>query len=157
MIELAGVDDIAYLARGFAAVADLLKRIADNPFVGELPSGTESSRSIAESFVRDPDKFAFVASHEDESVGCVAAQIAPASVGWSELSVGHIVCCWVEPHARNQSLGRQLTLAAEAECQRRGVAYVELAYVANNTVAATAWDRLGYRPHRVFALKRLAD
>ena len=155
MIELAGTDDIAYLAHGFASVAEHLKRIADNPFVAELPSGTESSRSIAESFVRDPDKFAFVASHDDESIGCVAAQIAPASVGWSKLSVGHIVCCWVEPHARSQSLGRRLTTAAESECQRRGVAYVELAYVADNASAAATWTRLGYRPHRVFMLKRL--
>jgi hypothetical protein len=52
-------------------------------------------------------------------------------------------------------LGRRLTTAAEAECQRRGVAYVELAYVADNTAGATAWNRLGYKPHRVFALKRL--
>jgi len=156
IIELAGVEDIAYLAHGFAGVAAHLKRIADNPFVGELPTGiTESGRSIAESFVRDPSKFAFVASYEDERVGCVTAQIAPASVGWSELSVGHIVCCWVEPHARRQSVGRRLTTAAEAECQRRGVAYVELAYVADNAGATAAWNRLGYKPHRVFAFKRL--
>jgi ribosomal protein S18 acetylase RimI-like enzyme len=157
VIELASVEDIAYLARGFAGVAEHLKRIPDNPFVRELRSDSDSSRSIARSFVHDPDRFAFVATHEDERVGCVAAQIGPCSVDWAALSVGNIVCCWVEPHARRQSFGRRLTTAAEAECQRRGVAYVELAYVADNAGAAAAWARLGYEPHRVFALKQLGS
>lgn len=68
MVALAAVEDIAYLARGFAGVAEHLKRFSDSPFVGELATGTAMSRSVAESFVGDPNKFAFVASNEDGKV-----------------------------------------------------------------------------------------
>ena len=155
MIRRADGADVAYLARGLAAIAEHLRRVTDNPFVDELPTAPEAALSIARTFVEDPARFAFVASRDGDDVGCIAAQIAPASVGWSRLEVGRIVACWVEPQARRQSVGRRLTAAAEVECRGRGVAHVELAYVVDNAGAEAAWQALGYRPHRVFALKQL--
>jgi ribosomal protein S18 acetylase RimI-like enzyme len=157
VIRRADGADVAYLAHGLSGIAEHLKRVSDNPFVGELPAAPDAALSIARTFVDDPARFAFVAARDGADLGCVAAQIAPASVGWSRLQVGRIVGCWVEPQARRQSFGRRLTAAAEAECRRRGVAYVELAYVVDNAGAEAAWQALGYRPHRVFALKRLQD
>ena len=88
-------------------------------------------------------------------MGSLAARVAPPSVGWSQVLVGHIVCCWVEPHARRRAIGRRLTEAAEAEFRRRAVAYVELSLIVGNRAAETFWASMGYKPHRVFSLKAL--
>jgi len=104
-----------------------------------------------------PEKIALVAFRGDQRLGCLTAQVAPASVGWSRLSVGQIVCCWVEPCARRQGIARELTDAAEGELRLRSVVYVELAYVVGNADAEGAWRRLGYTPHRVHSLKTLGQ
>lgn len=155
MVRAATQVDINYLAAGFAALADLLRRIPDNPFVAELPRGVEASTAIAATFVSDAERFALVAERGGNAVGCLAARVGPAGDGWSQLRVGEIVCCWVEPHARRSQVGRELTSAAEDEFRRRDLDYAELAYLTGNETAHAAWLGLGYTPHRVFSIKRL--
>lgn len=157
MVRAATADDVRYIAHGLAELAEHLRCIDDNPFVAELPVGVEASAALAATFVSDAARFALVAEREGIAVGSLAALVGPASVGWSQLSVGHIVCCWVEPWARNRGIARELSLAAEDEFRRRKIEYVELAYLTANADAGAAWARLGYVPHRVFALKRVQD
>ena len=155
VIRIATAGDLGYLARGFAALAAELKAATDNPFVAELSGDPEASTATAGAFLSDPDAFAFIAQERDQPMGSLAARVAPPSVGWSRVLVGHIVCCWVEPQVRNRAIGRRLCEAAEAEFRRREVAYVELSLIVGNRAAEAFWARMGYKPHRVFLLKAL--
>ncbi|MGH2839472.1 MAG: GNAT family N-acetyltransferase [Solirubrobacteraceae bacterium] len=123
--------------------------------MGDLPTGAQAAVPVARPFLTDADSFAFIA-RDAAPVGCLAARVGPASVGWSPQRVGHIVCCWVEPEARRLGAGARLTAAAEAEFRARGVALAELAFVAGNPEAEAVWRELGYEPHRVFSVKSLS-
>jgi GNAT superfamily N-acetyltransferase len=155
MIRSAGPRDTEYIAACFAALATHLRATTGHPFASALPTDPAASIALAGSFVDSEDGFALIAESEGEPVGCLAARVGPASVGWWTREVGQIACCWVEPARRRGGVGRALVAEAEAELGRRGVDHVELAYLAGNAEAEAAWSRLGYEPHRVFALKPL--
>jgi len=67
----------------------------------------------------------------------------------------HIVEIAVSNHHQGQGLGAQLLAAAEGWGREQGAEFGSLEYLAANHRAARFYERLGYRPAHIMAIKRL--
>jgi len=64
---------------------------------------------------------------------------------------GRIDDAWVEPGSRRQGVMRALVRAALDFIEAQNAGHVMLDYSVQNTISATAWQRMGFRPALVIA------
>ena len=157
MIRAATTADREYLENALPAMSAHAKAgPSRSPFLADLPDEPrEQERELVERHLNDPAFFALICERDGERAGCLMAGIEAASVGWTDRPIGHISICWVEPSARRRGVAAELTAAAEKELRHRGADLAELSYIVGNPEAEAAWERLGYEPHQVRAVKRL--
>ena len=97
-----------------------------------------------------------VAKRDHEPVGYAIGTIARPFIERCAIeSIGLIEHCWVEPACRRQGVASRLVQTLEGWFVERSIEFVDVQYLLGNTEAEATWARLGYRPYRVMAKKRL--
>lgn len=156
-LRAAALQDAAIVAECFVLASRFLKRECPGDHTKNLPEAADSSLlGHVEKLLASPDAVALLAEIDGKMTGCAVAQITqtmfpPSNIGL----VGCIQLCWVAPEARRQGICSQLVGAVETWARERGARIVELAYLADNSLAKKAWNRLGYAPFRIQACKSL--
>lgn len=87
----------------------------------------------------------FLAERDGQVVGvlrCTARSASSGHFGW-------VSTVYVTPGQRRRGVLRDLLLAAEAWCRRRGLAEMRLHCTVGNTGGAAAWTALGFTPSMV--------
>jgi hypothetical protein len=156
-IREAETGDIPFVADCVVQTARHDKAGASDPYARRLqdkPNG--STFDFSRSYVARPGRLALLAEELGMPCGCLLGAIEDSCMPEIGLSrVGRIALCWVAPPQRRRRLALQLTAAAEAWFRGQGAVLVELTYMSHNQIAGQVLPRLGYKPFRVFAYKRL--
>jgi ribosomal protein S18 acetylase RimI-like enzyme len=149
--------DVSFVADCVVQTARHNKAGASDPYARRLQGQPDGLNfDFARSYVGQPERLALLAEELGAPCGCLLGSIEDSCMPETGLSkVGRIVLCWVAPPQRRRRLALQLTAAAEAWFRGKGAALVELSYMSHNHIAQQVLERLGYRPFRVFAYKRL--
>lgn len=147
------------MAEGLVSISAHVGAGDDDPYAAGLPTTVNDGVLAYAARFCEPhcEKAAgFLCEAGGASVGGVLVEIGPSSlVAAMPQPVGIISACWVARDHRGSGHSGRLVAQAEAWCRSRGVARIELAYLASNALAATVWDRHGFSPFRVFASKAL--
>jgi GNAT superfamily N-acetyltransferase len=151
--------DREYVAQCFVDISQFMKSQASDIYVDGLPDAVdEFTLELASSYIKDEDAIVLIVERKNTPVACIAARLentsfSPSGVG----DVGNILICWVAEEYRTQNIGKELVSKVESWFLHRGVNVVELSYLAQNSLAETAWGNIGYVPFRVFSHKVLKN
>lgn len=153
----ASINDRSFVAECFIHISRYAKSQASDIYIDGLPDKVdEQTLKIAESYINDSNALTLITERQGMAVACIAAKVeetsfVPSGVGL----VGNIAICWVSPDHRKQNIAAELVRAVEDWLGSQGVGVVELSYLAQNALADVAWNRIGFKPFRVFAHKLL--
>jgi len=155
----ASASDRQYIAQCFVDTSLYLKSKASDIYIDGLPDIVdEMTLKLANSFINDLDAIALIVERKNKPVACIAARIENTSFDPSGIgAIGHIALCWVATEYRAQHIGKDLVQEVEDWLLSRGIHVVELSYLAQNTLAETAWSKIGYVPFRVSSHKVLGN
>jgi ribosomal protein S18 acetylase RimI-like enzyme len=104
----------------------------------------------------DGNAITLVAELSGEIVGFVDARLTQSPDPMHrEMTYCYIVEIAVSARYQKQGIGRQLLRAAEDWGRAQGAQLASLEYLAINKRAAAFYERLGYRPGSIVAIKRL--
>lgn len=158
MIRTATKDDIHYVAQCFIDISNSIKSTARDLYIDGLPNTVDQQTlSVAAHYIDNEQAITLIYEHEQAPVACLAASIENTSMPASGVGrVGNIAICWVDTKHRSQGLAKTLLQHTEQWFAQRGITTIELSYMAQNTLAKTAWDALGYQPFRIFAYKQIS-
>ncbi|MGR9099985.1 MAG: GNAT family N-acetyltransferase [Gammaproteobacteria bacterium] len=156
-IRKASRDDLAFVCCCIIDISRHLKAGENDLYIAALPDEVdESLRNWAEQYLADDGDLGLIAESDGMPVACLLAEITGSAFPLAGLGkVGHIGVCWVNEDFRKSGIAARLAAFAEQWFRGKGVAVVEVAYLAKNELAEAAWGSLGYRPFRVFAYKPL--
>jgi GNAT superfamily N-acetyltransferase len=147
--------DAAYIAAAMVKIPAHISRL--DPYVAGLPKKVNQvEMEYAQFCIEAPNSIVLVAQDDEKTLGCLVGELRETSMPPSGLGeVGYIDVIWVEPDSRGSGVATALVAHAERWFDSKGVDTIELAYLAANELAATAWSKLGYKPFRVFAFKSI--
>lgn len=137
-VRRAGVDDLDALSRLFAAYRQ---------FYQQVPDLSRARAFLSERLERD-ESVVFIALDGDEAVGFT--QLYPSFSSVSAAPVLQLNDLYVEEAHRRRGAGRLLLTAAADYGRSVGAVRMWLTTQWNNTVAQTAYERLGWQPSNEF-------
>lgn len=109
----------------------------------------ENMRQVwLESFQRTLGRFSvvFVAELDDAIVGFMLGRIKHAPRHMGGVLVGELSEMWVEPEARRQGIGKQLTRLAMEWLRGQGVHSLEIEILEGNQSSWKLFEGLGFKP-----------
>ncbi len=111
--------------------------------------------------IKDDDGAIYLAEHEGETIGLVAAVIEtqPADdlLECIPSKGGRILELYVVPSYRKQGVGRSLIKAAEEYLARKRCAVLRIEVFEPNTNAHRFYNRIGYRDRMIDMIKKIRD
>ena len=149
--------DLDFLAGCYVKIACHMKAGEQDLYIARLPETPDDTiRNHVARYVGREDALTLLEEVEGSPVACLLASIGSSSFSASRLGKsGHIAVCWVEPANRCSGIAAKLVSATEDWFRQKEVGVVELSYMVKNELAAISWQRLGYKPFRVFSYKEL--
>lgn len=104
----------------------------------------------------EADAVTLVAELQGEIVGFVDVRLTQSPDPMHrDMTYCHVVEIAVSNRQQGQGIGAQLLQAAENWGREQGADFALLEYLASNASAAAFYERLGYRPGSINAIKRL--
>lgn len=156
MIRLATVDDFSFLTHSTLQLTRFVQQCGSNPYYDSLPTDHKLIERYAGEFVDNPDAIALIEEADGSPVGCLLGNIQASNMPFCiQEPVGFIAIAWVEPDFRQQGCMQRLLGQAEEWYQSKRINLIELSYMAQNHLAETAWQKMGFEAFRVFAFKEL--
>lgn len=158
-MRVASASDLDAVVDCIVSLTNFVKSAGSDPYIDGLPdAATDQTREYAARFLQSPNAFALLEERDGDVIGCLAGCIEPTSFPPGGVgTVGRIDVCWVHEDQRGAGVASSLVAAAEQRFRDAGVSIVELSYLAGNSIAASAWPRLGFRPFRVYSYKRIGS
>lgn len=149
--------DLDYIIHSLVATAREIKEGNGDHYTQRFPvAENPDTWSFAGSYLNRGDRLVLLHHEKQKPVACLLCRITSSAM--SEIykeAVGSIDLCWVEPEYRNTGIAGELVKNAEAWFMKKSIKIIELSYMAKNQGAAQVWEKLHYRPFRVYAYKEL--
>jgi GNAT superfamily N-acetyltransferase len=117
---------------------------------GEQQDTVDALRHEAGEMLAGPVPWMWLAEHDGQAIGLVAAQ-RPELAGWiaplvGESPVAYLMLMFVAPGERASGIGAELVARLHADIRSAGVPVTLLHYEQVNPLSAPFWSQQGYRP-----------
>lgn len=123
----------------------LLHEHATSPIYGRLRGDVEArARLLFAQQLGESDEACLLAERDGRAVGCLRVSESRGSPLLLPSRYGYLASAYVVPEARGEGVLRVLVDHALAWCRSRGLVEVRLHADATNSVAAAAWEALGF-------------
>lgn len=134
----------------------LLRLHAENPLHGRIRADAPlRARRLYAQQLRALDEVIFLAERDGEPLGVLRCARSSGTPMLDPVTYGYVSSVYVVPEARRQGVLRALLRAAERWCRRRGLVEMRLHNSADDPVANTVWDALGFELAEVVRVRRL--
>jgi GNAT superfamily N-acetyltransferase len=157
MIRYATINDLPYLVHSTTQLTRFIQQCGANPYSDSLPTDETLIKRYVGEFVDHPDAIALIAEEDGMPVGCLLGNIQASNMPFCIASpVGFIAIAWVEADFRKQGCMHRLLDQAEVWYTSKRITLMELSYMAQNQLAESAWQKMGFEAFRVFAYKEIS-
>ena len=153
-VRAATVDDLDVVTELRLA---LLREHAGNAIYGRLRRDAErKARPLYSAQLRSAQEVIFLAERGGETVGILRCVESLGSPLLDPSRYGYVSSAYVRPAARRSGVLRALLDAAERWAGRRGLTELRLHNAADNDVAASTWEGLGFAVVEQLRLRPIA-
>ena len=134
----------------------LLREHAGNRVYGRLrPDAPQHARKLFAEQLEAPNEVTFLAEHGGRAVGILRCIDAGGSPLLHPARYAYVASVYVAPAARRAGVLRRLMHEAEGWSRERGLREMRLHNAADNPLAGTAWDALGFEVVEVLRVRAL--
>lgn len=150
-------DDTPYLHQAMAALLAHVRDTSQDAYLLRLTDRyiEDSERWLGEIMSSD-ESMVLVAKWDGIAIGYAIGSITRPFIERCEIeAIGLIEHCWVEPAHRTRGVASELVDALECWFREQSIEFADVQYLLGNNEAEATWTRLGYRPYRFIARKRL--
>lgn len=134
----------------------LLRLHAENPLHGRIRADAPlRARRLYAQQLRALDEVIFLAERDGVPIGVLRCARSSGTPMLDPVMYGYVSSVYVVPAARRQGVLRALLRAAERWCRRRGLEEMRLHNSADDAVANSTWDALGFELAEVVRVRRL--
>jgi aminoglycoside 6'-N-acetyltransferase I len=141
-IRAATVDDVDVVTERRLA---LLREHGENAIYGRLRrDAAQKARPLYAAQLRSTQEVIFLAERGTETVGILRCVDTLGSPLLDPSRYGYVSSVYVRPSARRRGVLRALLEAAERWARGRGLSELRLHNAADNELAATTWEGLGF-------------
>ena len=156
-MRVATENDLNFLVNSLVNTVKFMQSHSSDLYIDSLPNvANDNVRNLALKYLNDGHSAIFIEETDNIVGGCIIGSISPSSMEAVYCGkVGTISLCWVETDFRNSGIGRKLVNSLEKWFKEQNVKVVELSYMAQNNIAGITWEKLGYKPFRIFSYKEI--
>jgi ribosomal protein S18 acetylase RimI-like enzyme len=148
--------DIGQIAELHNELIRFIQEETKDVYWESLNVSIESAQSYINSFLEKEHARIFICKNESTIVGFIAGEVIDCHLPLSAIQkVGYISGAYVKKEFRGKGVLRNLENMIIEYFRKLKIEYIELNYLVENVIAGKSWTKLGYKPYRMCARKKI--